>query len=165
MQKFVRLMLFGLCLLAASACEQISLDYGVVVTPEVTPEVSNISLSGEYFLTVSDIVDEYLPDTTPEVPEGFKWVLVTASVSNTTGPTITVAEDALSVVDDAGVRYLAETPDAATTPPLIGAVVPAGEGVRGLARFAIPEDTTPALLEWCLDAMCEQRLTISLPPL
>jgi hypothetical protein len=164
MQTFVRMVLLGILLMAASACDQMMSDLGVVVTPEVTPEISNVSVSGEYFLTISNVIDEYLPETTPAVPEGSKWILIIASVNNTTGPTITVEENALYLVDDKEERYLAEKPDAGTMPPLVGAVIPAGQGARGLVRFAIPQDSVPKQLEWCLDAECEQRLTIDVPP-
>jgi hypothetical protein len=60
---------------------------------------------------------------------------------------------------------MVEKPDAAVHPPLAGAVVATGEGVRGLARFAVPEDFIPKQMLWCMDAACEQPLAISLPEL
>jgi hypothetical protein len=163
MQNFVRWVLLGIIMLGATACDQLMPDFGAVVTPEATPEIRNVSLSGEYFLTITNVIDEYLPETTPDAPEGSKWILITASIHNTTGPTINVEEGALYIVDDKDERYVAETPDAATMPPLVGASIPTGQGVMGIARFALPQDSTPMRLEWCLDADCAQVIGIDLP--
>jgi hypothetical protein len=166
MQKFVRMMLLGLVLLIISACDSaVPAEVKETATPEVTPAVENVSLSGEYFLSLSGIADEYLPDNTPEVPAGKKWIVVTATINNTTGPTTTVADNSLYLVDDAGQRILAEKPDAAVMPPLVGAVIGSGEGVRGLARFAVPADFIPKKLVWCMDDACDQSLAIDTPEL
>jgi hypothetical protein len=164
MQKFVRMMLLGLVLLIISACDSaLPAEVKETATPEVTPAVENVSLSGEYFLNLSSVADEYLPQNTPPASAGKKWILVIATITSTTGPTITVAEDSLYLVDNEGQRIVAEKPDAAVVPPLGGAVVATGEGMRGLVRFAVPEDFIPKKFVWCMDAACEQELAADVP--
>jgi hypothetical protein len=125
--------------------------------------VSNVSRTGELVLAITSATDEYLPDGTPPAPEGRRWVVVNASIINSSRTSLEVLPGSLSLLDVEGQRYSADTPDESLRPSLIGSIARAQESLRGLARFAVPQDVQVVSLEWCPDAACSERLVIDLP--
>jgi len=163
--KYVsRLTILMLAVLLVSACDQLE---GLLAEPaatvEPTPAVRNVSAAGELVLVITSATDEFLPDGTPPAPEGQRWVVVNASIINSGSTAVSVLAESLSLLDAEGQRYVADAPDETVSPALIGGIVPAQETLRGLARFAVPQDVAVIALEWCTDAACSERLLIELP--
>ena len=163
MKHLSRLSLWIVALLIGSGCDQIEALLGASATAEPTPVVSNVSRTGELVLTITGATEEYLPDGTPDAPEGSRWVVVNASIINSSRTSLEVLPASLSLLDEQGQRYAADAPDESLRPSLIGSMARAQESLRGLARFAVPLNVRVVSLEWCPDAACSERLVIDLP--
>ncbi len=129
------------------------------VTEAAATEVVIPANTENYFLAISAVIDAAsAPEDTPPAPEGSQWIIVMASLGSQAGETVQVFAEDLTLIDSDGSLYMPEAADSATEPPLIGGSVELGTSLRGLVRFAIPEDATPAFLQWCPGGNCEQRL-------
>ncbi|MBN1680761.1 MAG: hypothetical protein JW966_10740 [Anaerolineae bacterium] len=149
-----------------SVTEEVTPD--VTITEEVTPDVSEpgngvSSIPGQYTIAVSYALEDNLPENTPDPPDGFRWIVVVATLGNQTGDTVPVDQDSLALLDRDNHRYSSELPDDNTQPPLVGAALAPGESLLGLVRFAIPEGATADRLEWCPGGNCDQPLHAIIP--
>jgi hypothetical protein len=111
----------------------------------------------DYTFAVSMLIRENLPVNTPPPPEGYVWVLGTASVANRSEQSIAIEQENVRLIDDQGNVYEAEAPDSGTQPPLIGATLPPGGNQRVFVRFAVPEGANLAEIQWCL-ATCDTMI-------
>lgn len=134
----------------------------VTVTPDGTPEIKE-DLPGTYIM-VSDpdyymFVSYTVTDPSAEVEPATNRVVLSVNLGNNTGDTITVRNEALTLLDEDGNRF---TPvaDMSLDPQLLGNELNQGESVYGFVSFDIPDDANPAYLEWCLsgDSPCERPL-------
>ncbi len=130
-------------------------------TQEVTP-ISNVSPNGNFSFNLFDVLDAYTSSLIANPPSGVKWVLLDMVLSNQSSNAITVGEDALIAVDRAGNRYQPELPNDATQPSLVGAEIPAGEGLRGFVIFGLPTNEVVVEIQWCPANRCTQPLTLPL---
>lgn len=131
------------------------------VTPEVTAEV--LSIEEQYDVSVSyGLEADSAPDTDQDPPEGSRWYVVAATVSNTGGATIELTANEVALIDAEGERYAPLAEDPSLSPPLLGTFAE-GESVLGLARFAIPVEATPTTLEVCLDNACNEVIQDDIP--
>lgn len=146
---------------ATQATEEATPDETAAATEEA--EIVSVSEGGEYYIAVSYTVDPPEDDEVGAPPEGQRWIIVVATLANQGGETVTVEAEDLALLDTNGNRYLPEPPDNDTQPPMVGAELAEGEDVLGLARFAIPEDIVPTILEWCPTETCETPLQSQIP--
>lgn len=94
----------------------------------------------------------------PRPPDGFKWLVVEATIANLEGDPVEVMLDDLRLIDTDENRYSAEPPDVVTVPPLITTYLERDTQQRGLVRFAVPPDVQGIGLEWCIrDDLCERH--------
>ena len=130
-----------------------------IVPPTDGDEIMPVSEDGNFSISVNNIDTEDLSEILPDPPEDFKWVGVDATLANEgSEEPIAVTINDLFLIDTDGNRYSPEEPDEFTSPPLVGETLEFQEFFRGFARFAIPEDAEPALLEWCLDEECTEAI-------
>lgn len=132
-------------------------------TPEPTPideteepdnETPEPSVEERYNVTVSyGLEADSAPEAPQEPPEGSRWYVLAATIANQDGDTIEISRDWITLIDSDGESYPLFADDPSMTPPLFGTFEP-GESVLGLGRFAIPLEATPAFLEVCFDAEC-----------
>lgn len=146
---------------ATQATEEATPEETVAVTEEA--EIISVSEGGEYYIAVSYTVDPAENEDVGEAPEGQQWLIVVATLSNQAGETVTVNPEDLALLDNNDNRYPPEQPDNSTQPPMVGAELAEGESVLGLARFAIPENVIPTVLEWCPGGTCETPLQSRIP--
>lgn len=132
----------------------------VTATPT---EISFTTADDSYYLAVSYAIDAPDQDNGNRPPDGFRWLLVVATIANRTGPSVTVSAEDLILNDSDGGHYTAEAPDNDTQPPLVTAVLDTGVDILGIARFAIPFDATPESLSWCLDDACQTMIQAPIP--
>jgi hypothetical protein len=134
------------------------------VTEAAATEVIIPANTENYFLAISAVIDaDSAPEDTPPAPEGSQWIIVMASLGSQAGETVQVFAEDLTLIDSDGSLYMPEVADSATEPPLVGTTVEAGTSLRGLVRFAIPAEATPAFLQWCPGGDCDQRLQTTFP--
>lgn len=128
----------------------------------IVGDASNVSPDGDYVLSILVEVEDEFSDDIPDTPDGFRWVVLDATLTNFGGETVDVETSSLALVTADGERFEAEEPDAGTQPPLVGGTVAAEESLRGFVRFAVPEEADELIMEWCpID--CETPLTNPLP--
>lgn len=135
----------------------------VAATPTAAPTAT--PAGPEYGFQVSYTLDAEPDDPATGPPEGERWIVVVTAVQNQSAQAIVIERQSLALVDEEGERYLPDEPDEETQPPLVGARLEAGEDLLGLARFAVPEDSEPLVLEWCpgTSIPCSQPLTAPIP--
>jgi hypothetical protein len=126
-------------------------------------EISFTTADDAYYLAVSYAIDAPDQDNGNRPPDGFRWLLVVATLANRSGAQVTVNTGNLILNDSAGEHYFPEAPDNETQPPLVTAVLDTGVDILGIARFAIPFDATPESLSWCLDDECQTMIQAPLP--
>jgi hypothetical protein len=122
-------------------------------------ESTSVSADDNFYIAVSNSLDW----TNSPAPEGQRWLILVATIANRSDHAQPVTRQQLRLVDSAGQRYLPETPDDSTIPPLVEITLKPGENVRGLVRYALPINAQAAALEWCLDAACNQRIESLIP--
>ncbi len=132
----------------------------VTATPT---EISFTTADDAYYLAVSYAIDAPDQDNGNRPPDGFRWLLVVATLANRSGAQVTVNSGNLILNDTEGEHYLPEAPDDETQPPLVTAVLDTGVDILGIARFAIPIDATPESLSWCLDDECQTMIQSPMP--
>jgi hypothetical protein len=92
---------------------------------------------------------------TEDAPEGYRHLLVTASVNNDTTESIFIEEDEINLIGDDGQRYAPVGVVDAVQPQLIGFEIEPDSSVLAAVLFALPPDVQPSLLEWCPLGACE----------
>ena len=142
--------------------EEATQEVDISVTEEATQVISN-SPDGAYGIDVSYTTEAPDNDSFGVPPDGERWLIVVGTLRNDAGDTVTVNAEHLTLLDAQGNRYSPEAPDDSTQPPMVSAELAEGESVLGLVRFAIPEDVTPILLEWCPEGNCEPPLQAQIP--
>jgi hypothetical protein len=129
------------------------------VTREGEENINFENQNGDYSVMVNGVSLENFNEALAAPPDGFKWVQIDATLANEAATeTIEILQEALFLVDAEGNRYSVEVADEFVSPPLVGQMIETGEFFRGFARFAIPQDTDSAFLEWCLDATCSEAI-------
>lgn len=150
--------------------EEATAEVTAAVTEEaaVTPDVfdtgnPSTSADGEYFITVSYVLEEGSFSEVNAAPDGQRWVVVNASLGNTTSTDLAVNAERLTLIDTLGERYIAEPTFEDLSPSLTDTTIPAGESLLGFALFGINANAVPFELEWCVDAACEEILVARIP--
>ncbi len=131
-----------------------------------TPESDIVSAigAGEIYIAVSTLLEaDSVPPAPQDAPEGFRWVVISATLANQSDAPIDVAPSQLIIIDAEENRYTALSDDSSLTPQLVGITLESGDSVMGFARFAIPVSAVPQLVEWCLDADCASKLQADVP--
>lgn len=132
----------------------------VDATPDSMGRAGGANTPREYYLTVSYVTEE---EASPA--DNVKRITVAASLGNLTGPAITVAQDALVLVDPAQVRYTPVADEGTDASDLVGATLNPDESVYGFISFEVPAEFTEGTLEFCIDgaASCQQVISAPLP--
>ncbi len=136
-----------------------------VETAEVLPPESIMTFVPPeipYTLTVSYAIADF-PSDYPAPPSGSQWVVVVASILNSSDEAVDVAADSIELVDEAGNAYPTAEADEFTSPSLVGTTVPPGVSLQGVVRFAVPVNTVAGSLRWCLDAECARSVEGRIP--
>jgi hypothetical protein len=136
-------------------------------TPEITPEVTQEATAnpaaftdGDYLITATRLQPTEGVNVDP-APDGHRWLMLTANISNTSGPEVEVATEHIAIIDPSGNRYQPGAMVERVNPPLVGAVLPEGESVYGFAIFAVPDGVEPDSVEWCPGGACDAPLQTS----
>lgn len=143
-------------------------------TPEATateesvatlePDIISAIDEGAIYIAVSTLLEaDSVPPASEPAPRGFRWVVISATLSNQSDTPIAVAPEQLILIDADDARYTALPNDTSLTPQLVGITLEAGDSVAGFARFAIPESATPEIVEWCLEVDCATKLQGDVP--
>ncbi len=104
----------------------------------------------QFGLAVSGADQNYVPsDPSSRPPAGHKWIMVSASLQNLSGPPVVVHAETLALVDQTGKRHFPSSSSPHAKPSLVGAVLAPGEWIRGLALYEVPDGVTGVDLEWC----------------
>lgn len=122
-------------------------------------ESTSVSADDNFYIGVSNSLDW----TNLPAPAGQRWLMLVATISNRSDHDQPVSRQQLRLVDNSGQRYLPETPDDSTVPPLVEITLKPDESVRGLVRYALPLNAQASALEWCLDATCTERIESLIP--
>ncbi|MEL6268204.1 MAG: hypothetical protein AAFV33_04935 [Chloroflexota bacterium] len=132
---------------------------GVVVETSINPELSggipnSETPDGDYSFSVvrlsevSDVEDTYLLD---------------ASITNQSGPEITIDGESVLIVDEDGNTYGPVEMPERISPALDGTTLSETEGIRGFAYYEIPPDAVLSHAIWCPDEACEQVAGSAIP--
>lgn len=145
-------------------------------TPQATPEAAEtpeaaatqeasttedpsgfISADGAYFVTADRLTVATGVNVNP-APEGHRWIMLTGTLANQSGPTVSVDTEDLTLLDAQGNRYEPGEMVERVQPSLIGSTLEAEDSVYGFAIFAVPEDVEPNTVEWCPGGQCDEPL-------
>jgi len=133
----------------------------------VTETFGSAVLGGrDYSIAVVGAEQDYVPGDSPvRPPTGSKWILVAANLSNLAGETVTITAESLVLLDQLSNRYAPDPAEAQIQPALVGASLPRGKGLLGLALFQVPPGTTGKWLEWCPGGppVCVEPVTSPIP--
>ncbi|MEM6528520.1 MAG: hypothetical protein AAF653_09505 [Chloroflexota bacterium] len=131
----------------------------VIVQTNVDPELAggipnSETPDGQYSFSVISL---------NELEDGENMYLLDASITNQSGPEITIDGEAVVIVDEEGNRYGPVEMAERIQPPLNGTTLSETEGVRGFAQYEIPPDAVLSHAEWCPDEACEQVAGSAIP--
>ncbi|MGJ3239825.1 MAG: hypothetical protein ACFE0Q_14030 [Anaerolineae bacterium] len=107
------------------------------------------------FVVVTTLTTAEMNPNMPEPPVGEKFVMLSTNFANFTGEPLTIEADSLTLIDQQFNRYPPVQPEEYIRIPLYGTELPGEVTLQGAVRFALPEDATPYLLEWCPYNDCE----------
>lgn len=122
---------------------------GATMLPPAAPAYSIIALRLN-----TDAISEDLGSA----PSGQRWAILNAIMANEAGDVIQVTPEQLILIDEDGTRYTAEPSSDLVQPNLAEMTLAQGQSMNGFALFAIPQESTPSTVIWCLDAACEDTL-------
>ncbi len=150
-------------MVTAHATEE-TLATGIPVTIVATDDdqPSALSANRAYSLAASPAQvlagdgDIEIPETYPELPEGQKFVVVTATITNVSAAEpIAIEREHLALIDGDGDEYPPVEVEG-ISPLLYDLELVPEQSLRGFALFTIPEDVTPEYIQWCPAGDCEQ---------
>ena len=122
-----------------------------------------------YGLAVTGADQEFLPgDGSAAPPVGWKWIVVSASLSNLAGDAVVVEAAALTLVGGNGDRYTPDPANGYAQPTLLGAALSTGEWILGRVLFQVPSEFVGEWLEWCpsggIDCTAPLRSPVPMTP-
>lgn len=100
--------------------------------------------SEDYFLVVKNVSRQSERDA----PAGFVIITITAAVSNQSGPTASVSQDSIALLDVDGNDYRPFV-DSTVSPSLLEQELQIATSIIGFASFYIPSEIVVDQMMWC----------------
>ena len=100
--------------------------------------------SDDYFLVVKNVSHQI----ERAAPAGFTIITITAAVSNQSGPTATVTQDSIALLDENGNDYRPFV-DPTISPSLLEYELEIATSIIGFASFYIPSEQIVDRMMWC----------------
>ena len=142
--------------------ETLATGIPVTIVPTDDGQPSALSSNRAYSLAASPAQvltpdsEIEIPASYPDLPADYKFVVVTATVTNVSGTEpIAIERDHLALIDSDGNEYPPVEVEG-VSPLIYDLELEPEASVRGFALFAVPEAFTPEHIQWCPAGDCEQ---------
>lgn len=131
---------------------------GATATPEFVSIAEGFSITPAQAQIYTEESDTF-PDALGPPEVGQQWILLSVSFLNeAVEEPVPVAADEITLFDDENNTYSPLEDGGTISPYLVGAELLPDESLRGFVAFSIPEDVSPAVLQWCPNGNCEMAL-------